>query len=69
MNFYFTFGYGTPYRNKFVRIEAESFGQAREEMFKQFGRKWAFQYNEEDFAGQEDHFGLTELGQGMPALP
>jgi hypothetical protein len=27
-------------------------------MFKEYGEKWAFQYNEDDFEGQADQFGL-----------
>lgn len=65
---YFTFGFGTPYRNKFVRIEADTKGEAREEMVRNFGLKWAFQYDEAGFAGQQERFGLTELEKGMPAL-
>lgn len=30
-------------------------------MFKHFGDKWAFQYDEEQFAGQIEMFGLQEL--------
>lgn len=66
MNFYFTFGYGTPYRNNFVKIEADTYGQAREEMARLHGRHWAFQYTEKGFAGQEERYGLTELR--APAL-
>lgn len=65
---YFTFGFGTPYRNKFVKIEADTKGQAREEMIRIYGLKWAFQYDESSWIGQEERFGLKELEKGMPAL-
>lgn len=67
-NFYFTFGYGTPYRNNYVRIRAKNAGEAREEMIRRYGLKWAFQYDEEGFKGQAEQYGLTELDSTMPAL-
>jgi hypothetical protein len=67
-NFYFTFGYGTPYRNSYIRIEAEDAGEARERMVELHGLKWAFQYDEKSFTGQAERFGLTELHHSMPRL-
>lgn len=54
----FTFGFGHvhPYTgeklgNSFVRIKAETANAARDEMFRLFGSKWAFQYDSEELAG------------------
>lgn len=56
----FTFGYDhrhpvtdAPLRDRYVRIEAETYAQAREKMNASFGNRWAFQYsftNGEDMA-------------------
>jgi hypothetical protein len=63
----FTFGFGhtdpvtgESRSNKFVRIKAEGYEQARERMKATFGTQWAFQYESEEEAGVEKH-GLTEL--------
>lgn len=39
----FTFGYGHEHPNQYIVIKG-TFGSAREEMFRRFGSKWAFQY-------------------------
>jgi len=39
----FTFGYGQPNQNTFVRIWG-TFESAREEMFRRHGERWSFQY-------------------------
>lgn len=46
--YYFTFGCGIdkPHRNCYHVIEAASYEQARDEMFRRFGDKLAFQYDE-----------------------
>lgn len=48
-NYYFTFGYGQEHEGYYVKIIAESYSDARETMLMVYGRKWAFQYNEEQF--------------------
>jgi len=50
-NFYFTFGCGIddPHRNCYTVIEAESWEDAREDMIRRFGIKWAFQYAEKNW--------------------
>lgn len=68
MTQYFTFGYGTPYRNKYVKMEADTKALCRERMVELYGLKWAFQYDEDKFQEQIDRFGLEELEPGMPAL-
>lgn len=59
--FYFTFGCGTENRNNFVRVVAENWNVAREIMFEQHGKHWAFQYCEEDFIPQIGMYDLHEL--------
>jgi hypothetical protein len=49
--YYFTFGCGIDdnHRNCYTVIEAADYESAREEMFRRFGNKWAFQYDEKDW--------------------
>lgn len=58
--YYFTFLYGSKNRNKYVKFYG-TYSEAREQMFKHFGDKWAFQYDEKEFAGQIEMFGLQEI--------
>ena len=63
-NYYFTFGYGQydgSRRYKYVKIDAPTYGEAREEMVRRHGLVWAFQYNEKEFLPQIEQFGLSEL--------
>lgn len=66
MNEYiFTFGFEQTHNdvlmaNKFVAVEAESPGEAREIMASFFGMNWAFQYNSRLEAGV-DRFNLIEV--------
>lgn len=56
--YYFTFGVGIdkPHRNCYHVIEAENAGEARDEMFRDFGQDWAFQYTEEQWRiSKEDY--------------
>ena len=64
--FYFTFGFGQKFEGCYTIIEAEDYEKAREEMFKRFGDKWAFQYTEEqwqceDGMTQAEFFDLKEV--------
>ena len=45
----FTFGSGQKHAGHFVRIQAESWIEARREMFDRFGDQWGFQYTEEEW--------------------
>ena len=58
--YYFTFLYGSEYRHNYVRFYG-TYSEAREQMFEYFGDKWAFQYDEKEFAGQIEKFGLQEI--------
>ena len=64
-NYYFTFGFNHAYPNGFVKIQAEDPTKARIEMIKRFGKKWAFQYDEEtwnkDGESQQQKFNLNEV--------
>jgi hypothetical protein len=59
-NWYFTFGFGHENRNGYVKIYG-TFSEAREEMFKRYGQKWSMQYNESNFKGQPEKYGLHEV--------
>ena len=59
-NWYFTFGFGHAHPNGYVKL----FGTAastREEMFRMFGPKWAFQYPEHKFLRQIDEYNLYQV--------
>lgn len=58
---FFTFGCNTENRNKYVRVIARDYENARRIMFDHYGAKWGFQYDEEQFKGQIEQFGLSEL--------
>lgn len=47
--YYFTFGYGQGHDNCYTVIEAEDWDSARDEMFREYGRKWSMQYTENDW--------------------
>ncbi len=46
---YFTFGIGHKLAGQVQPIQAASVEEAREKMFEVHGRKWAFQYNEDEY--------------------
>lgn len=46
-NWIFTFGSGQPYEGHYVKIYG-TFAEARDEMFKRYGRSWAMQYSEDE---------------------
>lgn len=56
---YFTFGIGQVNQGHYVIIEADDPETASKEMFKRFGRKWAFQYTEKEWV--EDGKPLNEI--------
>lgn len=59
-NWYFTFMFQQPERNKYVKI----FGtekEARKKMFNRFGDQWFTNYPEAGFADQIKEFGLVEI--------
>ena len=67
MKFYFTFGCG--HTDKSLRslfknyciIDAPTEDEAREVMHKARGIKWSMCYNEDEFKGQPERYGLTEV--------
>lgn len=61
MKYYFTFMMKqTELKDKYVCIEG-SFAESRAKMMEVHGDQWAFQYDEEAFAGQAEQFGLQEI--------
>jgi hypothetical protein len=64
-SYYFTFGISHGYASRYVVIEAEDAGEARDEMLRRHGRQWAFQYDDTDWfrdgISQADRYNLTEL--------
>lgn len=56
--YYFTFGVGidNPHSNCYHVIEAESYEDARDEMFNRFGACWAFQYTEEQWQVSKEKY-------------
>lgn len=59
--FFFTFGCDHPNGKHYVEIHAATEEEARTEMFRNFGKHWAFCYSEEGFKGQPEEFGYTRL--------
>lgn len=48
-SYFFTFGFGTPYRDCYVEILAENEDEARVAMVEAHGTKWSFQYEADKF--------------------
>ena len=64
--FYFTFGFGQPFENCFVKIEAPDWETARKEMIRRHGLVWAFQYRDDtwfnkDGVSQQVEYNLREV--------
>lgn len=49
----FTFGYGQEHEGMYVQIYG-TFDSTRKEMFKRYGSKWAFQYDEREWQDWEN---------------
>lgn len=58
---YVTFGQGTNLRNNYCVIEADTRNEAHDRVTEARGKSWAFLYDEADFAGQIEQYGLTEV--------
>lgn len=56
-NWYFTFGFGHAHANGYVKIHG-TYSEARAEMNRRYGGRWAFQYDERSFAEQPEQYGL-----------
>ena len=58
--FYFTFGSAHAHPNGYIKLQG-SFSEARAKMFELFDSKWSMQYNEKQFEGQAERYGLHEV--------
>ena len=61
---YFTFGSAHAHPNGYVKITATDWANARQEMIKRYGTKWAFQYDEEKALPMIEKWKLTEVVDG-----
>lgn len=61
MKLYVTYGYGTHQRNNYSVVEAEDISECYRIIEAGAGQDYAFAYTEEDFAGQAERYGLTEI--------
>ena len=60
--FYVTFGQKSPFRNGYVKIEAENYIIARELAFQAFERNWSSIYSSEDFyRSQTDNTTIKDM--------
>jgi hypothetical protein len=59
--YYSTFGWGSPYQDKYVEVHAESMTAAMAKMFEKFGKGWSIICMQEQFAGQAERYELTKL--------
>lgn len=60
-NFYVTYGFGTNLASCYSTVRAVDYPEARQEVFKATGGKFAFLYDEKDFAGQPEKYSLREV--------
>ena len=66
--YFFTFG-SNRCENGYVVIDAQSYGSARDEMFRRYGMRWSFQYNEDQWKGQSEKYGLFLVAHIYVHLP
>lgn len=59
-NWYFSFGHGQKHCNKYVKIHGTR-QDARELMFRRFGRSWSMQYEEAKALEVIERWGWIEL--------
>ena len=64
-NFYVTYGFGSFQKNCYATVEANSYDEARKKVFGKIGPKFSFIYNEDEFSGQIEKYGLHEI----PLMP
>lgn len=62
--FYATFPWKSSLRNAYIRLNAEDAVAAQEKMNQCYGDKWAFIYDESEFAGQVERYSLYEVELG-----
>lgn len=59
--FFATFGYGSPYKDYYVEIHADSEAEVRRVMVDGHSTKWSFIYSEEEFKPQVYRYALNCL--------
>lgn len=59
--FFVTYGYNTNLSNNYSVVEADDYCEARKKIFDIRGRKFSFIYTEDEFIGQPEKYGLTEI--------
>lgn len=57
---YFTFGSGQRHPTGYVKLFG-TWASTRERMNDVYDKRWAFQYTEDEFLGQEEKYNLTEV--------
>lgn len=68
--FYITYGFGSNLANCFSVVEGENYGVARKEVDTVTSGKFAFMYDEKEFAGQQERYRLTEVPlQAQAVIP
>jgi hypothetical protein len=61
MKLYTTYSCATNLRNNYSVVEGEDHGDCRAKIHEVTGGKFAFAYTEEEFEGQIERYGLTEV--------
>lgn len=64
-NWYFTFGFGQKHEGRYCVIN-DTYSKARQKMFDEFGKEWAFQYSKdrwynENGESQADEYNLKRI--------
>ncbi len=60
-SFFVTYGCGTRQSRKFSKVEAKSYEEAYGKVHDAIGEKFSFLYDERQFSGQIEKFGLLEI--------
>lgn len=58
---YVTYAVNSNQAKNFSIVEGDDWGAARQTVFGTIGREFAFIYDENEFAGQVEAYGLTEI--------
>ena len=61
MKFYISYCNGSRQGGCYSVVEADDYEKARKQVFEQIGPAFAFMYSGEEFTGQAEKYGLTEI--------